>query len=127
MKKIAVIKKLFLAYIFLIIIFNLFTLPFMSFIDLQLGVSIVWIGLLLILNELIETHRAVFWWAMIIVAGFSLVRPILEFLFSVTVPSVANKLFPPFTGFFAVIGFIIMLLAFIFLLDPAVRKICKDN
>jgi len=122
MHKIALVEKLMYAYIILIILFNVLTLPFMDFIILQMIVSLIFITLLVITTSYIHSNRKIVWWALLLISILGIVRPFIEFLFSIEVPVLAREFFPPLTPLFSLVGFGIMITSLVLLLDPRVQK-----
>ena len=122
MKNLVIVKMLFSAYIGLIILFNLVTIPSISLPGGQLFVSFVFIAFIMYLIFAIRSKRKVVWWGFIGLSILGVLRPALEYIFSLVVPGVAENFFPPFTPVFSVIGFLLMLVSFILMLDPEIKK-----
>ena len=115
------IKAFFLAYIGLIILFDIVTLPQVALPGGQLFVSLTVALIIGVLVSGIRSNRTIIWWGLFLLSLLGVFRPTMEYIFARMVPGAANNFFPPFTPPFAVVGFLLMLGAFILLLDPKIR------
>ncbi|MFT6361467.1 MAG: hypothetical protein ACJAV6_000183 [Candidatus Paceibacteria bacterium] len=122
LQKVEILEKLFLAYLGLIIVFNVVTIFTVNFFALQLGVSLIVIAFILWMIFNTHTRMKLVWWSMMLFSILGILRPVLEYIFSRQVPYFAANFFPPFTPFFSIIGFIIMLIAFGILTDLEIKK-----
>ena len=103
-----IVKKLYLAYIGLIVLFNAITIGTVTHPRLQLLVPLLVIAFMLLLVFNMHKRMRVVWWAILVFSIIGVLRPFIEYMFSRYVPYIAETFYPPFTPFFAVIGFIIM-------------------
>ena len=121
-EKVHIVKKLFLVYIGLMVLFNIVTLGQMQLPGLQILFSLIIIAFMLWMIFNISTRMKLVWWSMFLISLFGVLRPALEYLFSRMVPYVSQNFFPPFTPFFSIIGYIIMAFAFGIMTDMKIKK-----
>ena len=120
-KKMNIVKKLFLAYIGLVVLFNAITIGTVTHPRLQLLVSLIVIAFMLLLVFQMHTRMRVVWWATFLFTIIGILRPFIEYMFSRYVPYIAETFYPPFTPLFAIIGFIIMCVCFGILTDRQIQ------
>jgi len=121
------IKALFLAYVFLMIVFNALILDSVLFPKFQIIFSLIWITIILAAVFNFSCKRSLVWWTLVLISALGIIRPLIEFMYTLSFPETLQSLFPPFTPLFSTIGVIIMIPAFILLLHPGVQKCFPES